>query len=340
MSNNKKNIPTSNLVLLIISIVCVIATIVVFIFYNEHQNSKKDDIILYSGEQNNQNDSNDNNNNDNNSGNSSSTETPSLDNQDEILDVIIPDESTITTRFNPPVGYKGVVAPENSFGAYLQNFPLRKYDAKPLRYSSDSDSLEKDKATSVASVLDIELIHKRNLQIAPNSLILLYSKYLYTSQLYSDISFKLSTTPVFECDYNTWTTGGRLNVQGNKITWCKEHSANCGHKDVELGTNDSTFKWYMQNVMLYTSTTSFKSNLHKVQKNDATIGDVIFYADSSIPSIIVDMAVDSSGNKIYIMACGGIPACEIYIPLNENDTKMSPWHNLSDLPLNAEIYRF
>lgn len=333
MSDNKKNIPTSNLILLITSILCVIATIVVFIFYSDHQSSKKGDVILSSGEQ------NDESENDT-SANPSPTDAPPSSNPDEILDVIIPEETTVTTRFNPPTGFKGVEAPANSFGAYLQNFPLRKYDAKPLRYNSDSDSLEEDKSTGVASVLDIDLIHKRNLQIAPNSLILLYSKYLYNSQLYSDISFKLSTTPVFECDYNTWTTGGRLNVQGNKITWCKEHTANCGHKDVELGTNDSTFKWYMQNVMLYTSMASFKSNLYKVQKNDANIGDVIFFADSNVPSIIVDMATDSSGNKIYIAACGGTPACEIHILKNEKNADMSPWQNLSDLPLNAEIYRF
>ncbi len=329
MSDRKNTLPTSNLVLLITSIICVIATLIVFVFFNKQQTSN-------------------NNLPSSNATDSNSTANPvepsPTDNgsnePDVVLDVIIPEETTVTTRFNPPAGFKGIEAPANSFGAYLQNFPLRDYNAKPLRYNSSSDSLEEDSSSSVASVLDIDMIHKRNLQIAPNSLILLYSKYLYTTQLYNDISFKLSTTPVFECDYTTWTTGGRLSVQGNTITWCKEHTDTCGHKDVELGTNDSTFKWYMQNVMLYTSMASFKSNLYKVQKNDANIGDVIFFADSNVPSIIVDMATDSSGNKIYIAACGGTPACEIHILKNEKNVDMSPWQNLSDLPLNAEIYRF
>ncbi len=321
----RRNSNTSNIILLILSIASVIAVIIVFLFYSEHQNKLKTHGPLNTTVV--------------------STSTPETTDKPQVevaVDVIVPTEKTIGTRFNPPSGYKRIDLVTSSFGEYLRSFNLKEYNAKPLSYNTTTDALEENEALSAVSVLDISLINSRNLQIAPNSIIRLYAEYLYKHARYDDISFKLATTPAFECDYATWTKGGRLKVNenGTKIEWCLEHGAHCTHRDVELGASQSTFKYYLQNVMMYTSTASFKTNLYKIQNNDIAPGDVIFYADSSIPSIVVDVAADASGNKIFILAQGGTPASEIYIMRNEKNSNNNPWYSLAELPVGAEVYRF
>lgn len=325
MSKNKFNIPKSNLILLISSIISVIAVLIVFVIYSNHQNASKS-----------------NNSSNSNTVIDNTNSTPPQSTPEVVLDVIVPTEGTVKTRFNPPVGFQRMNVTQGSFGDYLLNFKLKEYNTKPLCYNIEKDTLEENASLPAVSVLDLELIQKRNLQISYNSIILLYSNYLYENSRFDDIKFKLSTTPVFQCDFTTWSNGGRLNENenGTQITWCLEHGEHCSHRDVELGTSAASFKYYLQKVMTYSSTASFKSNLYKIQNSDAAPGDVIFYADSSIPSIIVDMALDANGNKIYIMAQGNSPASEIYIVRNEKNADFNPWHNLTDLPIGATIYRF
>lgn len=322
---NRRNSNTSNIILLILSIASVIAVIIVFLFYSEHQNKLKTNVPLNTD--------------------MVSTITPETTEKPSVevaVDVIVPTEKAIGTRFNPPSGYKRIDLVTSSFGEYLRSFNLKDYNIKPLSYNTTTEALEENVSLNTISVLDISLINGRNLQTAPNSIIRLYAEYLYKHAHYDDISFKLATTPLFECDYATWTKGGRLKVNenGTQIEWCLEHGAHCTHRDVELGASQSTFKYYLQNVMMYTSTTSLKTNLYKVQNNDIAPGDVIFYADSSIPSIVVDVAVDASGNKLFVLAQGGTPASEIYIVRNEKNSNNNPWHSLAELSAGAEVFRF
>lgn len=323
----KRSIPLSNKILMIASLVCVAAAIVVFIFFNRHQKNKNtngSDIVLSS---------------------QPPTETPSE--ATPAPDPIVPSATTISQRFNVPSGYERVQAESESFAEYLQNFSLRDYDAKPLVYDTETKTLINNESAPSASVLALDLINRGNLQQSSDSLLRLYAEYLYGKGRYTDIAFNLLTTPVFRCDFDTWSKGGRLDLskinEGNQISWCLDHSGDCGHKDVELGTSEGTFRYYLQNVMTYSDTSSLVTNMTKLSApQDASVGDIIVYADpQEAPAIIVDLAVNpSDGSKVYIMARGGSPACEIYVVRNDSDAAINPWHKLSELPIGASVYRF
>lgn len=319
----KRGIPLVNKILMAASILCVCATIVVFIFFNQHQKNKR-----------------------NNSQEGTPTDSVSDSNTTAeptpgvVLDVIVPSEKTIATRFNPPSGYTRTALAGGSFGDYLRNFSLREYLIKPIAYDTASKTQVSNETLPSVSVLELDLINKTNLQEASNSLIRLYAEYLYGQNRFNDISFNLLTTPVFKCDFKTWSEGGRLIQDKNSITWCIEHGDHCTHKDVDKGTAYGVFKYYLQNVMLHSNVSSLPSNMKTVQLNDLTVGDIIYHADSNIPEIIVDMAEDSSGNKICILARGGNPASEIYIVRNENNSDLNPWHEINKLLTGATFYRF
>lgn len=321
--NNKSGVPLVNKILMVASILCVCATIVVFIFFNQHQKNKHNN-LQPSGSTDSVSDTN-------------PTAEPTTG---VVLDVIVPTEKTIATRFNPPAGYTRTSLAGGSFGDYLRNFALREYLTKPLAYDTTSKSQVANDSLPSVSVLELDLINKTNLQGASNSLIRLYAEYLYGQNRFNDISFNLLTTPTFRCDFKTWSEGGRLIQENNSITWCIEHGDHCTHKDVDTGTAYGVFKYYLQNVMLHSNISSLPSNMKTVQLNDLTVGDVIFHADSNVPEIIVDMAEDSSGNKICILARGGNPSSEIYIVRNESNADLNPWHEVNKLLVGATFYRF
>lgn len=328
----KRNaVSSANKVLLIASIVCVVAAIIVFVFFTKHMSRKNQNINYPS----------DSTNNVLSSPPATSELVPSPT-PDEEADPIVPSEMTVSARFNPPRGYTRVALSNGSFGEYLRNFSLHEYNTKPLVYDSETKALVNDDTAPAISVLKLDLINKGNLQTGAASVIRLYGEYLYSQGRYSDISFNLLTTPAFACDFQTWSEGGRLLIkEDNVITWCKEHSEDvCNHKDVTLGTAPGTFRYYLQNVMLYSNHASLVTNMSKVAVSDIMPGDVILYSDSNIPEIVVDVASDSSNNKVYMVARGGSPASEIYIVRNESDADINPWRNLRDLQSGAAVYRF
>lgn len=320
---NTSGIPLVNKILMVASILCVCATIVVFVFFNQHQKNKRK------------------NRQESLPNDSVSDTNPTAEPTPEVvLDVIIPTEKTIKTRFNPPAGYTRTSLMQGTFGEYLRNFELRDYTTKPLAYDTTTKTQVSNDSLPAVSVFALDLINKTNLQGASNSLIRLYAEYLYGQNRFNDIAFNLLTTPVFKCDFKTWSEGGRLIQEKNSITWCIEHGDHCTHKDVDTGTTYGVFKYYLQNVMLHSNASSLTSNMNAVQLNELTVGDVIFHADSSIPEIIVDMAEDSTGNKICILARGDNPASEIYIVRNESNADLNPWYEVNKLLTGATFYRF
>lgn len=320
----KSGITMSDIILTIASILCVIATIVVFIFFNKHQKSKNNNTL---------------NNNDNTVQTSDAPNTAEPT-QEAVLDPIIPSEMSIHTRFNPPAGYKRVPVSGSSFGEYLREFNLREYTTKPLAYDTEAKTLTNNDTAPAVSVLDIDLINKSNLQEASNSVIRLYAEFLYKQGRFDDIAFNLLTTPAFRLDFRTWSEGGRLIEEGNTITWCKEHGDHCKHRDVDTGTEYGVFKYYMQNVMLHSNISSLPTNLKSVPMNEVTVGDIIIYADNKIPDVIVDMAENSDGSKLLLLARGGNPASEIFIVRNESNADLNPWQDMNKLLAGASFYRF
>ena len=322
--SKKSNIKMSDIILTVASVLCVIATIVVFIFYNKHQNSKSNNTL------------------NNNENTTQTTDAPNTaePTQEVVLDPIIPSEKTVGTRFNPPAGYKRISLSGGSFGEYLREFKLREYATKPLAYDSASKTLANNDSAPAVSVFDIELINKSNLQEASNSIIRLYAEFLYKQGRFDDIAFNLLTTPAFRLDFRTWSEGGRLIEEGNSITWCKEHGDHCKHRDVDTGTEYGVFKYYMQNVMLHSNISSLTTNMKSVSVSEVAVGDIIVYADSKIPDIIVDIAENADGHKLLLLARGGNPASEIFIVRNESNVDLNPWHDMNKLLAGASFYRF
>ena len=217
---------------------------------------------------------------------------------------------TLQARFNPPSGFQRKPADENSFANYLRNLPLKPAGTKVKYYNGNiKQSYVYD------AVVDMEISDK-DLQQCADAVMRLRGEYFYSIKAYDQISFTL--TNGFKMDYTEWTKGNRVIVNGNKTVWRKTAEPSNTYKD---------FRNYMEFVFMYAVTLSLSQTLHSKDIKDIAIGDVFILGGSPGHAVIVvDLAENKNGEKVFLLAQSYMPAQETQILKNENDDN-SPWYN-------------
>jgi len=222
---------------------------------------------------------------------------------------------TIGERYSVPEGYTRSKVDEGSFGEFLRNQKLKKYGEKVLYY----DGREKPSQGVYDSVLDVD-IGDRDLHQCADAVMLLRAEYLYQNGRYEDIAFNFVTG--FKAEYKKWMDGYRIKIQGNKASYYKAGSPSNTY---------SSFRKYMDIVMAYSSTLSLDKELKSVPVSDIQIGDVFIKGGSPGHAIIVvDMAENQEGDKIFLLAQSYMPAQQTQILINPMDKSISPWYSLKD----------
>ena len=220
--------------------------------------------------------------------------------------------TTIETRYNVPTGYKRVNVEKGSFAEFLRNQKLKPYGEKALYYNGK----EKPNTGIYDSVLDVE-IGKENLHQCADAIILLRAEYLYSKNEYSKINFHF--TSGFEAKYSKWIEGYRISVQG-KGSYVKKANPSNTYKD---------FKNYMNIVFSYCGTLSLEKEMKLQSLDKMKIGDVFIKGGSPGHAvIIVDMAKNDKGEKIFMLAQSYMPAQQTQILINPNDKELGVWYSL------------
>lgn len=223
--------------------------------------------------------------------------------------------STVETRYPTPENYTRVETEINSFAEYLRNQKLKPYGEKALFYNGK----EKTKSDVYDSVFDID-IGDRDLHQCADAVMLLRAEYLYANKMYDEISFNFVSG--FKAEYKKWMEGYRIKVDGNNVSY---------YKGAEADNSYESFRKYMDMVMAYASTISLEEELENVAVKDLSIGDVFIQAGSPGHAIIViDIATNEDGEKIFLLAQSYMPAQQTQVLLNPMDKEMGPWYSLKD----------
>lgn len=231
--------------------------------------------------------------------------------------------TTIEERFPVPEGYERIAVAEGSFADFLRKFPLKPYGSPAYTFEGVANQ-----DADVVGVFN-QSITPRDLQQCADAIMRLWAEYLYAKGEYDKIVFDLYTTPVFKCDFDTWAKGKRIKVEdGNKIVWVDSTA----QEDYSY----ENFRKYLDIVHVYANTASLQQQMSNVLLNQLTIGDVFIMTAQQMSksyghaAIIVDMAVHKeTGEKIFIVAEGNMPATETYIVVND-DEMMGVWHKLNE----------
>lgn len=217
----------------------------------------------------------------------------------------------VHSRFNPPEGFVHNDAEKGSFAEYLQNLPLKAAGTKVKYY--DGSIKYKD---VYEAVVDLDIDNK-NLQQCADAIMRLRAEYFYAQKAYNKISFNL--TNGFRVDYSEWIKGNRVKVNGNQTYWQKSTTASNTYKD---------FRNYMNFVFTYAGTLSLSKALHSKDLRNISTGDVFIIGGSPGHAVIVvDIASNKKGEKLFLLAQSYMPAQEIQILKNPNNRKISPWYS-------------
>lgn len=192
-----------------------------------------------------------------------------------------------------PAGFKRINCPDVSFAAWLRKISIKK-DSRVYLYNGE---LKKNQKAQYA-VLNIPVGNK-DLQQCADAVMRLRAQYLYDQKRYNNISF----------------------------------ADNSGKKYTCPGPVDSTrFERYLEQVYSNCGTASLEKQLHVVSDfSSIKPGDVLIKGGSPGHCVIVmDMAVNSSGKTIYLLAQSYMPAQNIHVLKNPMEGGVSPWYEVKN----------
>jgi hypothetical protein len=195
-----------------------------------------------------------------------------------------------------PAGFHRIPAPPQDFTAYLRRLPLKKdrtvylYNGRPKQ---DQDAQ--------FAVLDVS-VGEQDLQQCADAVMRLRAEYLYSQGKFAGIDFYTEQ-------------GVRLNFQ----QWTESHHS----------TGRATFDSYLVKVFTYCSTRTLQKALRLKPFGQLSAGDVFIHGGApGHAMLVVDVAEDASGNRVYLLAQSYMPAQDIHIVKNPADPAGNPWYRV------------
>lgn len=169
--------------------------------------------------------------------------------------------------------------------------------------------------------MDID-VGKKNLQQCADAIIRLRAEYLWSQGKYDEIQFHF--TNGFNADYRKWRAGYRIQVNGNKVSWYKRYGETTTYK---------SFQQYLEKVFIYAGSISLSGEMHQQALSSIEIGNVFVRAGSPGHAVIVmDKAIHhETGETLVLLAQSYMPAQEIHVLKNPNNTAISPWYPVSEM---------
>ncbi len=221
---------------------------------------------------------------------------------------------TVETRYNVPKGYKRVAVENGSFAHFLRNQKLKPYGEKALYF----DGRAKRSEGIYDSVIEVD-IGTRDLHQCADAIMLLRAEYFFQRKEYNKINFNFVSG--FNAQYSKWIQGYRINPNG-KGSYYKKGSPSNTYKD---------FRDFMTIVFAYAGTPSLEKEMTPQSLKDMKIGDVFIMGGSPGHAVIVvDMAENDIGEKIFMLAQSYMPAQQTQILINPNDRNMGVWYSLKE----------
>lgn len=214
---------------------------------------------------------------------------------------------TVQERFGTPLKFERTPLKPNSFGAYLRAMPLKPEGAQVRYYNGKV----KPNTNVYVSVVDMP-ISSEDIQINADAVLRLKAEYLYAQKLFDKIHFKNNEQTFSFVEF----------AQGD--------------------TSRSKFIAFIDWVMAEMNTPDLCKDLIPVKLNDLQVGDI--FIQKSLPNghavIVVDVAVNDQGKKMFLLAQSYNPAQEIQILSNPTRDDISPWYEAKEGQLLTPEWRF
>ena len=246
--------------------------------------------------------------------------------QKKVFSYILPEGSTLESRFAVPDGYVRTEYPEGSFGSFVRNYPMKPDGSPVLLWTKEPKGNQRDHA----AVFDMMVEDELDVQQCADSVMRIYAEYFRATGQYDRIRFHFVSG--FLCDYNSYIQGKRVKVSGDDVVWVESQPAE---------DSDNVFNEYMKIVCAYASTLSMESESVSADLHDLQIGDIFLKGGSPGHVVMVADVCENDGRKAFLLAQGYMPAQEFHVvknPMHEND----PWYYVDEVryPFITQAYTF
>jgi len=218
----------------------------------------------------------------------------------------------LALRIPPPPGYRRILQSSSSFGTWLRGLPLRDGNPDVRLY----DGTLKPFQTAHYAVLDLD-VGGKDLQQCADSIIRLRAEYLRSLGCDDGIAFDFTSGD--SASWSRWRSGERPAVTPEgRVTW------------QALDRPDATyenFRHYLDVVFSYAGSVSLSREMDPVADPSRVIpGDV--FIEGGFPGhavIVMDVAMNEAGDRVFLLAQGFTPAQDMHI-LRNNGEDISPWY--------------
>ncbi|MBS1564479.1 MAG: hypothetical protein JST39_08810 [Bacteroidetes bacterium] len=194
-----------------------------------------------------------------------------------------------------PSGYHRLGAAAGSFAGWLRQLPL-KSDKTVHLYNGRPKGNQK----AQYAVLNIS-VGDKDLQQCADAVMRLRAEWLYTHGRAASIDFQ---------------DNARVHYRP-------------GHD-----TGRAAFNAWLEKVFSYCGSLSLSRQLRDKPLQQVLPGDVFIYGGSpGHAMIVVDVAEDDAGRRIFLLAQSYMPAQEIHVVVNPGHAGLSPWYAAEDGPV-------
>ena len=237
-----------------------------------------------------------------------------------------PLSNTITNRFPSPKGFIRSLHFKRTFEDYLRNLPLKQPGAQVHLYDG---SLKRYQGAQ-AAVIDLS-VGDKDLQQCADAVMRIRSEYLFSTDQKTSIQFNF--TSGFSAPFSRWMKGERITVKGNECAWVASGEPSATHDDLLN---------YLQVVFTYAGTLSLSKELEDASSLPVQPGDVFVHGGSPGHAVIVvDVAANALGERVFMLAQSYMPAQDIHVLRNMENSELSPWHKMDQgSELHTPEWRF
>lgn len=229
-------------------------------------------------------------------------------------------------RILVPKGFTRISYKKNSFGAFLENYPLCESGQPVLLYNGK----KKGNQNAHAGVFDMD-VADGDLQQCADSVIRMYAEYFYKQKQYDKMKFHFVNG--FSCDFDKWRKGMRVSISGNDTSW---------YQGAEADDSKEVLESYLRTVFNYASTLSMEQESKQIKSNEIEAGDIFIHGGSPGHVVmVVDVCENEKGEKAFLLAQGYMPAQQFHVlknPLHEGN----PWYYETEIsyPFETPEYTF
>ncbi|MDR2205915.1 MAG: DUF4846 domain-containing protein [Flavobacteriaceae bacterium] len=253
--------------------------------------------------------------------NGEKTKDLNLDNslKQDTISLINKDKNTIKERFLPPENFVWMEEKPDSFGYFIENFPLKSYGSRILKF----DGTEIATQNLHEAIFDID-VGNRDLQQCADAVIRLRAEYLFKTKQFGEIKFHFTSGDL--ATWNDYKNGIRAFVNGNNVSF---------QKTQDFDDSYQNFRNYLDLVFSYAGTISLNRETFPVSAaENLKTGDILITPGSPGHVVfIVGVCKNSEGKKLYLLGEGFTPAQSIHVLANPFRPEISPWY---ELDMNAD----